>query len=109
LAPCDSPPVHDRSPHGDGLPARTLLRQSVAIASEGQRALITGDFIHHPCQMARPEWCTAFDEDRQAALALRRRMLEELADSETLVIGTHFAAPTAGHVRRDAEGFRFAE
>jgi hypothetical protein len=30
------------------------------------------------------------------------------AGSETLVIGTHFATPTAGHVVRDGEVYRLA-
>ena len=31
----------------------------------------------------------------------------EWADEDILVIGTHYAAPTAGHVKRDGAGFRF--
>jgi hypothetical protein len=31
-----------------------------------------------------------------------------LAGSQVLVIGTHFAAPTAGHVVRDGEVYRLA-
>jgi glyoxylase-like metal-dependent hydrolase (beta-lactamase superfamily II) len=34
---------------------------SVVMGSEGQRAMITGDIAHHPCQMAHPEWATSFD------------------------------------------------
>lgn len=80
---------------------------SVAIRSEGAQALITGDFIHHPCQFAHPEWCVPFDEDRAAALATRQALLAELADQPTLVIGTHFATPTAGYVKREGAGYRF--
>src|SRR5271156_3505687 len=29
---------------------------SVMIQSKEEQALITGDFMHHPCQIARPEW-----------------------------------------------------
>ena len=31
---------------------------SVRIRSKGEEALITGDFLHHPCQLARPEWAS---------------------------------------------------
>ena len=31
----------------------------------------------------------------------------EWADAEHLVIGTHYAEPTAGHIRRDGDAFRF--
>ncbi len=35
-------------------------------------------------------------------------MFGALAGSKVLVIGTHFAAPTAGHVVRDGEAYRLA-
>ena len=80
---------------------------SVVIESEGQRAVITGDISHHPCQMAHPEWCPDVDVDPAQAIATRRRLFAEWADQPVLVIGTHYAAPTAGHVKRDGEAFRF--
>jgi hypothetical protein len=33
-------------------------------------------------------------------------MFARLADTPTLVIGTHFAAPTAGRIRRDGDAYR---
>jgi glyoxylase-like metal-dependent hydrolase (beta-lactamase superfamily II) len=80
---------------------------SVMIESEGERAVITGDMTHHPCQMAHPEWSFA-DSEPAAAVLTRLRLFAEWADQTILVIGTHFAAPTAGHVVRDGPAFRFA-
>ena len=79
---------------------------SVMIESEGERAVITGDMAHHPCQMAHPDW--SLDADPKAAALTRRRLFAEWADQPILVIGTHFAAPTAGQVVRDGAAFRFA-
>lgn len=79
---------------------------SIRIRSEGQDALITGDFTHHPCQLAHPEWASSADYDQAASTATRHRMYEDLAGSNTLVIGTHFAAPTAGRVVRDGAAWR---
>lgn len=79
---------------------------SVMIESKGEAALITGDFAHHPCQFARPDWCSTADFDRSAGEATRRRLLGELAGKPILVIGTHFAGPTAGHVVADGAAFR---
>ena len=81
---------------------------SVRIRSKGQEALITGDFAHHPCQLARPDWASRADFDPDASTATRRRMFGELAASQVLVIGTHFAAPTAGKVVQDGDAWRFA-
>jgi glyoxylase-like metal-dependent hydrolase (beta-lactamase superfamily II) len=80
---------------------------SVIIESEGERAVITGDMTHHPCQLAHPDWSFA-DNDPKAASLTRSRLFAEWADQTILVIGTHFAAPTAGYVVRDGTAFRFA-
>lgn len=80
---------------------------SVVIESAGESAVITGDMTHHPCQLAHPEWSPSFDSDGRAAATTRARMFAEWADQPILVIGTHYAAPTAGHVKRDGAGFRF--
>jgi glyoxylase-like metal-dependent hydrolase (beta-lactamase superfamily II) len=79
---------------------------SVTIESEGERAVITGDMIHHPFQLAHPDW-TFGDDDPQAAVLTRLRLFAEWADEPVLVIGTHFPAPTAGRVVRDGSAFRF--
>lgn len=81
---------------------------SIRIRSQGQQALITGDFAHHPCQLAHPEWASTADYDTQASTETRRRMFGALAGDGTLVIGTHFAAPTAGHVVADGDAWRLA-
>ncbi len=79
---------------------------SVRISSKGQQALITGDFTHHPCQLARPHWAAQVDYDQAASTATRRRVYRALAGTKTLVIGTHFAAPCAGHVVADGDVWR---
>ncbi|HXT78857.1 MAG TPA: MBL fold metallo-hydrolase [Acetobacteraceae bacterium] len=79
---------------------------SVMIESRGERALISGDFMHHPCQIAHPEWDTTADSDPQQGILTRRMMFERLADTPVLVIGTHFAGATAGRIVRDGAAYR---
>jgi len=79
---------------------------SVAIESRGERALITGDFMHHPCQIAHPEWDTTADTDKEQGIRTRRIMFEQLAGSPVLVLGTHFAGATGGRIVRDGDTFR---
>ncbi len=88
-------------------PGHTPGHVSVVVESEGARALITGDVMHHPCQIAHPDWSPHFDTDQKASEVTRKSLLEDVADQPVLVIGTHFAAPTAGHVKRDGESYRF--
>ncbi|WP_327135180.1 hypothetical protein OG311_35995 [Streptomyces sp. NBC_01343] len=44
------------------------------------------------------------DPDPARAAATRRAFVERYADTRTLVIGTHFPAPTAGLLRRGGDG-----
>lgn len=79
---------------------------SVLIESKGEKGMITGDFVHHPCQMARIDWCSSADYDREAAMETRRRVFDEFAETPTLIIGTHFAGATAGYLKRDGDAYR---
>jgi glyoxylase-like metal-dependent hydrolase (beta-lactamase superfamily II) len=79
---------------------------SVEVSSGGAKALITGDSFHHPCQIARAEWATVADHDRDGSTATRERVLRELAGTETLMLGTHFAEPSGGHIVSDGERYK---
>lgn len=81
---------------------------SVVIESKGETAIITGDMMHHPAQIGRPDWAPGFDSDKAAARVTRKAMLKDWADQPILIIGTHFAEPTAGHIVRDGDSYKFA-
>jgi glyoxylase-like metal-dependent hydrolase (beta-lactamase superfamily II) len=80
---------------------------SVRISSRGHEAVISGDLMHHPIQLGHPEWLCTFDSDPDQGCKTRRAFMERYADKPVLVLGTHFATPTAGHVVREGEAFRF--
>jgi glyoxylase-like metal-dependent hydrolase (beta-lactamase superfamily II) len=77
-------------------PGHTPGHCSVIVESKGESAMITGDFLHHPIQFHDPGLVSPFDVDNDAAVATRRRVFAEYADSPTLIIGTHFAGASAG-------------
>ena len=87
-------------------PGHTLGHVSVAIASRRQHGLITGDFIHHPCQLAHPEWSVTSDYNREESVATRRRVFMDLAGTPTLVIGTHWPQPSAGTIMTCGDSYR---
>lgn len=87
-------------------PGHTPGHVSVRISSKGHNAVITGDLIHHPCQIARPHYGAVVDSDSAQARKTRDAFLARYADTPTLVIGTHFAGPTAGHLVRDGNAYR---
>jgi len=88
-------------------PGHTPGHVSVILESNGERAVITGDMMHHPCQIAHPEWSSIADHDPERSHASRLSFLDGLADTQTLVIGTHFGGPTAGCVYREGQQFWF--
>jgi glyoxylase-like metal-dependent hydrolase (beta-lactamase superfamily II) len=78
----------------------------INIRSGGQRAIVTGDLMHHALQCCEPSWSTVFDWDPLQAEASRRKFLTDVADTGTLLLPIHFPPPTAGEVtpNREASG-----
>jgi glyoxylase-like metal-dependent hydrolase (beta-lactamase superfamily II) len=89
-------------------PGHTPGHVSVRLASGGADAVITGDLMHHPVQVAEPAWQTPFDSDPAAAIATRRAFCARYADRPVTVLGTHFHHPTAGRIVSHRDAWRFA-
>lgn len=87
-------------------PGHTPGHVSILIESKGQRAIVTGDMMHNPIQFERPMDEARFDMLKQAGSQTRLEFIERVANTDTLVIGSHFSDPTAGYVVRDAKGCR---
>jgi glyoxylase-like metal-dependent hydrolase (beta-lactamase superfamily II) len=77
------------------------------VEEPGERpALLTGDTIHHPVQLALPEVSSRFCADPAAAAVTRRRVLEEAADRDAYLLTAHFPGPEYHRVTRDGARFR---
>ena len=76
------------------------------LVSGGTRAAFTGDVMHHPLQLVRPDWSSRFCEDPGQSRATRRALIERFAESGTLILPAHFPTPTVGHIEPTASGFR---
>ena len=87
-------------------PGHTPGHVSVHITSRGEEAVITGDLMHHPVQIAHPDWGSRADYDKAQAEATRLAFLRRYADRPVLVLGTHFAGPTGGRLVRDGDSYR---
>ncbi len=90
-------------------PGHTPGHCSILIESRGQRAVITGDMMHHPIQLERAAEEGRFDMVKQAGCATRLKFINEVANTDTFVIGSHFSDPTGGYVVRDADGCRLVQ
>ncbi|MEE1786620.1 MBL fold metallo-hydrolase [Streptomyces sp. SP17BM10] len=87
-------------------PGHTPGQVAVELRGTDRRALITGDSIHHPVQLSHPHVHSCVDIDPAQAIRTRADMLESLADTDTLLLGTHFPHPTAGTVQRENGRYR---
>lgn len=94
-----APGIHAEPSHG-----HTPGHIHVVIESKGERAVITGDLMHHPMQCAMPQRHATFDMNREAGSRTRQAFVEKYRDSGTLVIGMHFFEPTAGHFVTGRDG-----
>ncbi|MEZ5852394.1 MAG: MBL fold metallo-hydrolase [Hyphomicrobiaceae bacterium] len=79
-------------------PGHSPRHVCVNIKSKGQHAVVTGDMMHHALQCREPDWSTIFDVDRAEAAISRRRFLERVCDTPTVILPIHFPSPTAGLV-----------
>lgn len=90
-------------------PGHTPGHSSVVIGSGPLSALVTGDAIHHPVQLAHPEWGSASDWDPAMAARTRRELLEQCARTGMLLFGSHFADALPHRVARSGDAFALAD
>ena len=88
-------------------PGHSPCHCCVNIRSGGQRAVVTGDMMHHALQCREPDWSTVFDWDAKEAAVSRRRFLGDVAGTGTIVLPVHFPAPTAGLIEADGTRFHY--
>lgn len=80
-------------------PGHTPGHVSVLIESGTATALITGDAAHSPIQFAHPELAAGrVDHDSDLSTRTRHSLVDLVRDTGVLVLGTHFAPPTAGRI-----------
>ena len=88
----------------DAAPGHTPGNSVIAVNSGGKRALLTGDVIHTPVQVAVTQWSSRFCEDAAQSAECREGLLRHACDSGTLLFASHFPSPTAGVVESAGGG-----
>jgi glyoxylase-like metal-dependent hydrolase (beta-lactamase superfamily II) len=87
-------------------PGHTPGHMSLAIVSEGERALILGDVACHPAQITETDWSFHFDMDQELAVRVREQVLDRVEAEQATLIACHFPDPGFGHLVR-VEGRRY--
>ncbi len=88
-------------------PGHTAGQMMVKLTSGRDAVVFSGDCIHQPLQVFRPDWNSRFCEDPEAARATRRGLLDYCADRNAIIMPAHFGAPHAGFVERSGDSWRF--
>ena len=78
------------------------------LESGGQSALIWGDVANHfVFSVGYPDSPVGFDDDKEAAIATRLRVLDMVATQGLVVVGHHMPFPSVGYVEKGESGYRW--
>ena len=78
------------------------------IESDGKRFLITADTCtQYVMAVQRPEWHFEMDDDKEKAVATRKRILDMLATDKLFVASFHMPFPGVGYVEKTQSGYRW--
>ena len=84
----------------------------VNIRSQGQYAIMIGDMIHTPLQLAYPDWSPNFDHNITQSIATRKTFLDQHCETDTLILTAHLPSPSVGHITGHTErpyDFKYAD
>jgi hypothetical protein len=82
----------------------TVGHQVVDIVSPcGAAAVWLGDVVHHALQLRHPTLCLRDEHDSTASIKTRCTLLEEVAQTDALLLSPHLPFPGAGRVVKLAE------
>ncbi|NWG18216.1 MAG: MBL fold metallo-hydrolase [Chloroflexi bacterium] len=84
-------------------PGHTPGNIAVEIVSAGARLVYVPDVFAHPIHLEQPGWNITGEDDPPLAINTRRRLLESLADTDTLVFGYHMPPPGLGRIIRQGQ------
>jgi glyoxylase-like metal-dependent hydrolase (beta-lactamase superfamily II) len=78
------------------------------IESDGQRLLNWADAAnHYVISLQQPEWHVGFDQDKEMAVATRKRVYDMVSNEKLPVVGYHMPFPSVGFVEKTATGYRW--
>ncbi len=85
----------------------TVGHVAVHLKSGRHHAVMCGDLIHSPLQLAEPGWSLNTDYDLAASVNTRKTFLNKYCESDTLVLTAHFPSPSIGHIIPRGNGYDF--
>lgn len=71
---------------------------SLSIKSGASATLVGGDISNHPFQVEHPHWSLPVDNDQGLAGSTRDRIFDEITDTDTTFIASHYPMPGVGRI-----------
>ena len=99
-----APGIHMEAAYGH-TPGNVIIH----VEDQNDHAILCGDAIHHPVQLAYPEWSTNFCTDPEQSRTTRMAFLSDYADTPTLILPAHFQAPDYHRIESDGKRYRFGK
>ena len=94
--------IHTEAAYGH-TPGNVIIH----VEDDKDHAILCGDAIHHPVQLAHPEWSTNFCTDQEQSRKTRMAFLADYADTPTLILPAHFQAPDYSPIVSDGNRYHF--
>ncbi len=80
---------------------------AVHLKSGQHHAVMCGDLIHTPLQLAEPAWTPTFEYDRAVSTKTRITFLKKYCHTDSLILTAHFPSPSMGHIITGIHGYDF--
>ncbi len=88
-------------------PGHTAGHYALHLGHARAGGIFCGDVVHHPVQIAQPEWNSAFCQQPDVAIQTRRALLGQAAEEGWLLFPGHFAQSGFGSVHAHADRLHF--
>jgi glyoxylase-like metal-dependent hydrolase (beta-lactamase superfamily II) len=88
-------------------PGHTPGNLIVHVEDSGRHAILCGDVLHHPIQLAHPDWSTRFCSDANQSRQTRINFLSSYKNTVTDILAAHFRTPTIGRIVSDTGKYGF--
>ncbi|CAA9454732.1 MAG: hypothetical protein AVDCRST_MAG14-1431 [uncultured Rubrobacteraceae bacterium] len=82
-------------------PGHSTGHASLLVSSGGEGAIVAGDVVVHPAQVAEPLWNIHFDEDKEQATFTREMLLDWIEADGIVIAAGHVPGTGFGRVVRE--------
>jgi glyoxylase-like metal-dependent hydrolase (beta-lactamase superfamily II) len=78
---------------------------AIEMESNGEIAIFSGDVMHSPVQVGKPQWNSVFCLQPDEARASREWLLSRAAEHSSAIFTAHFPHTSAGRIEKTMDGF----